>query len=124
MKQQSRRIDLERNTLVLCGKSTCCPGGMGCPWRGRRGIPRVRVDLVDNVELQPVLASFSPVSFWNLALRAKIEHGAESWAHPITGVTCDCRLFLGAGSCQTCSVSVAGLQTAVVQDCSKNGKIA
>lgn len=66
----------------------------------------------------------TPLSFWNLALRAKIEHGAESWAHPITGVTCDCRLFLGVGSCQTCSVSVAGLQTAVVQGCSKNGKIA
>lgn len=86
MKQQSRRIDLERSTLVLRGKSTCSPRVMGCPWRGRRGIPRVRVDLVDNVELQPVLASFSPVCFWNLALRAEIEHGAESWAHPITGV--------------------------------------
>lgn len=28
------------------------------------------------------------------------------------------------GSCQTYSVSVAGLHTAAVQDCSKNGKIA
>lgn len=53
------------------------------------------MDLVDNVELQPVLTSYCPLSFWDLALKAKMEHGAESWAHPITGVTCDCRLFPG-----------------------------
>lgn len=95
MKQQSRRIDVKRSTLVLCGKSTRHPGVMGCPWRGRGGIPRIRADLVDDVELQPVFASCSPLSFWNLALRPKIELCAESWVHLITGVTCDCRLFPG-----------------------------
>lgn len=68
---------------------------MGCPRRKGSGIPRVTVDLVDEMELQPVFASYSSLSFWNLVLRAKIEPGAESWAHPITGVTCDCRLFPG-----------------------------
>lgn len=53
------------------------------------------MDLVDDVELQLVFASYSPLTFWNLVLRAKMEHSAESWAHLISGVTCDCRLFLG-----------------------------
>lgn len=53
------------------------------------------MDLVDDVELQLVFASYSPLSFWNPVLRTKIEQGAESWAHPIAGVTCDCRVFLG-----------------------------
>lgn len=95
MKQQRKRLDLERNSLVLCGKSTWHPRVMGCPWRGKSGMPRVRVDLVDDVELQPVFTSYSPLSFWSLALRTKIEHSAEFWAHPITGVTFDCRLFPG-----------------------------
>lgn len=58
-------------------------------------MPRVRMDLVDDLELQPAFASYFPLSFWNLTLRTKTEHGVESWAHPMAGVTCDCRLFPG-----------------------------
>lgn len=39
------------------------PKSHGMPLERKEGMPRVRVDLFDDVVLQPVFASYSPLSF-------------------------------------------------------------
>lgn len=53
----------EKEHFGIVWEKHLTPKSHGMPLERKEGMPRVRVDLVDNVALQPVFASYSPLSF-------------------------------------------------------------